>query len=70
MPQPGNVAAILEWCKLYRPDMTDYVEKIVNMPGEQGAAFCLLMTSSFEAGRMFQSQFEDPARYNIHEVPY
>ncbi len=51
---PLNLAAILQWCDKYRPDL-----KAVIWAERGNNAFILLMTVGFEAGRRFQHERPD-----------
>lgn len=66
----ANIAAILDWCANYRPDIYANVQRVIELPGDQGAAFTLLMTASFEAGRMFQTTVPSPTTYEPFDVDY
>lgn len=58
---PRNVEAILNWTRLNRPDMVETMEVVVAQGKD---SLILLMTTAFEAGRMFQAEeAADPARY-------
>lgn len=65
-----NANAILDWCDKHRPDLVDHITKIMELPNEQGAAYMLLMTSAFEAGRMFQTTVDAPTSYEPFDVDY
>jgi hypothetical protein len=64
MAEARNVTAIKRWVAENRPDMVSQIDQIVNDIGPRGAAFTLLMATSFEAGRMFQAtEVAHPDRY-------
>lgn len=46
-------AEILKWCKKYRPDIIQYLTPQGNPTAD--AAFALLLSVGFEAGRQFQA---------------
>jgi len=62
-----NTDAILKWCELNRPDMIPSMRLIIE---EANPAYVLMMTSAFEAGRMFQTTVDNPTSYEPHDVPY
>lgn len=66
----ANIEAILQWCQAHRPDIVDHVQAVTNLPGEKGAVFALLMTTAFEAGRMFQTTVENPTTYEPFDTEY
>lgn len=45
------IAAVLEWCRICRPDILKQVEEMLG----EGSAFLLLIGLGFDAGRCFQS---------------
>ena len=46
---PKNLQAILDWCRMHRPDLVSTIEASRN-----NDAFMLLLTIGFESGRKFQ----------------
>lgn len=70
MGKSANIEAIITWCETYRPDMTQNIRRISEFPGEQGAAYALMMTTAFEAGRMFQTTVPSPTTYDPFDVEY
>jgi hypothetical protein len=70
MPEARNVTAIKDWCHDQRPDLVPHITRIADGNVAQSDAFILLMTTAFEAGRMFQSKLADPARYVAMEETY
>lgn len=55
-PPPRPDHELLQWARKNRPDIVHYLEEIVNMRGEKGEAFLLLICASFAAGRWYQHQ--------------
>lgn len=51
MPEPKNLAAIRTWMNKNRPDLASQLDALA-----RNDAAILLLTSGFEAGRMFQSE--------------
>lgn len=49
-----NMAAILQWCRVYRPDITTNIGKMIDHSNDGNDAFTLLLAVAFEAGRNFQ----------------
>lgn len=68
MADPRNVSAILKWSRENRPDL---FPKMVAIAEHGDTTHILLMTTAFEAGRMFQAtEVENPARYVPMEEEY
>lgn len=65
---PANLAAIRRWCELVRPDLVEYIDRLATSNDRSHDAFILLMTTSFEAGRMFQSERPVPGEYDVHAM--
>jgi len=58
---PRNVQAIRKWVHANRPDMIEPMDGVIAQAND---ALILLMTTAFEAGRMFQAEeVADPASY-------
>jgi hypothetical protein len=58
---PRNVEAILNWTRLYRPDLVEGMEAVIAQAND---GIILIMTVAFEAGRVFQAnEVADPAIY-------
>ncbi len=49
------IAAVLEWCRICRPDLAGQVREIVARNDRVGDGLILLMAAGFDAGRYFQS---------------
>lgn len=49
--EPENIEAIIEWCRVCRPDLVPQIETIIK---QDMAGPFLLLTIAFEAGRCFQ----------------
>lgn len=47
------IAAVLEWCRICRPDVVGQVREMVDSMN-RGGAFPFLLAIAFEAGRCFQ----------------
>jgi hypothetical protein len=58
-----NLEAIRRWVRENRPDLTQHFSKL-----EDNDGFILVMTTCFEAGRLFQSELPDPKNYNGPEA--
>jgi hypothetical protein len=63
-----NLDAIKLWVSNNRSDMIESIDRIAN--GAGGDAMILLMTTSFEAGRMFQSCQLNAGSYEPGDVQY
>lgn len=48
------VAAVLEWCRICRPDMVEQVREMIDGRQKPHEAFTFLLGIGFEAGRCFQ----------------
>jgi hypothetical protein len=70
MTEARNVTAMKEWVAENRPDLTDQFEIVFAGRGAVSDAYILLMTTAFEAGRMFQSKTADATRYVPMEEMY
>lgn len=69
MHEPRNLAAINRWIAQNRPDCSALIDMLLKT--DRKDAFILMMTMSFEAGRMFQAnEVADPARYVPMEEEY
>lgn len=67
MTRSCNTDAILKWCKEQRPDITASMRRIIE---EANPAYVLMLTTAFEAGRMFQTTVTSPTSYEPNDEPY
>jgi len=51
-----NMAAVLEWCRICRPDMLPQLTEMIDGSNRGSDAFTLLLAIGFDAGRDFQHE--------------